>query len=264
MPSQRQDSFVKKRQSRGVTSPDVFRGVIVPSARLGRERLESNTGASSAGSQINHAEGLKSILPVVRKKKGRPEPDARSPPAAGPYISLREHVKRTQQVKSQEHTDDSEGLAHSPTDPFQKLSSLQPVIRKQKGTPEPTVKAQPVRPYISPAEQLKRTQAVAESHGHADDGELSQSEVSAQSQSHPFHDLNHSQPVIQKQKERPALTARTQPAHPYVILAEQLKRTQAVDSHQRADGRELSEGVVSAHSHGSPFQTFNRSQPVVR
>ena len=147
MDAERQDRSRKKSVSGGASKrSDTFWGLIVPSERLERGKLDPNAGSHLAPSQSHHAEGLKETQNVVHAEKGTPH--ARTQAKA---TNLYPHVGVTHRDKK--HVETSE-----------------------KRRPGPTGRAQPENSHISVTKQIIRTHPV-EIDKHADRRELSEDEV---------------------------------------------------------------------------------------
>lgn len=125
-----QDKSGRKPLSSASKRPDAFWGLIVPTARLEKGRLAPNTGAHLAYPPKEHAEELKGTQSVVYKEK-----------------------ETAHTITRGNATDLYPRLDVTPKD-------KKPVIRRDRGRTETTAEAQPALPYISLAEQLKRTQPV--------------------------------------------------------------------------------------------------------
>ena len=184
MDNQPQYHSKKKPVSGAPRKLDPFWEFIVPSARLEKGRLDPTTGAYPASHpRSNHVEELESTQPVVRKDKQIP------------------HIIPTANV-----TDLSPHLGVTP-------KATKPVERRAKGGSEASTRAKPTDFYASVAEDFERTQA---------------------------------QPVICREKSRPGPTAKARSGLPYISLAEQLKRTQHIESVEHADDGKLTEGGILA------------------
>ena len=169
METQGQDFSRKRFLSGAFKEPDAFWGLIVPSARLQKRRLDTPTGAYPAHPQTDHAEELESTQPMVCKEKGTPHLH----PNVGVTSKDTRPVERGAKGKPEASTRKRLVDFYTSIADSSRRTQAQPTIRGEKGSPKPIARVQPAYPYIGPANQLKRTPLV-DSDEYIDDGGLSE------------------------------------------------------------------------------------------